>query len=95
MSQGNRGVYLNSLRDQRQKERNDKIQFFNANKDVMLPLEREVIKGEINLLQFEIMKLNEKIKLENQRVFQFSMSPNMRIRESMRKDMLKNRLRES
>ena len=31
----------------------------------MLPLEREVIKGEINLLQFEIMKINEKIKLEN------------------------------
>ena len=67
LSQGNRGIYLNSLRDQRQKERNDKIQFFNANKDVMLPLEREVIKGEINLLQFEIMKINEKIKLENQR----------------------------
>ena len=49
-SQGNRGVYLNSLKDQRNKERNDKIEFYEKNKEVMLPLEREVIKGEINLL---------------------------------------------
>ena len=43
-------MYLNSLKDQRTKERNDKIEFYEANKDVMLPLEREVIRGEINLL---------------------------------------------
>ena len=84
---------MNSLKDQRTKERNDKIEFFEANKDVMLPLEREVIRGEINLLQFEIVKITDKIRLENQKRFQFSMSPNMKIRESMRKDMLKNRLK--
>jgi len=86
---------LNSLKDQRTKERNDKVDFYEANKDVMLPLEREVIRGEINLLQFEIMKITDKIRLENQKRFQFSMSPNMKIRESMRKDMLKNRLKQS
>ena len=86
---------MNSLKDQRTKERNDKVDFYEANKDVMLPLEREVIRGEINLLQFEIMKITDKIRLENQKRFQFSMSPNMKIRESMRKDMLKNRLKQS